>query len=67
MDNMDRLDRNRHVFTKGRFESMNGPVFYEQGHGIEGFENQNRVMGKTAQGANLDPIGQEIGVDTTEQ
>lgn len=64
---LDPLDRNRHVFTKGRFESMGGPVTYEQGHGIPGFENQNRVCHYPPLGVNIDPIAKKLGVDVQEQ
>lgn len=64
----EKMERNRHVFKKGRLEFMGGPVYYEQGHGVEGFENQHREC-KYAypMAANVDPVSHDFDVDTTEQ
>lgn len=65
---MDALDRNRHVWTKGRFESMGGPVMFTQGHGIPGYENNERKAGNPPLAAfGADVFVKDLGVDTTEQ
>lgn len=62
----DSLDRARHVWTKGRFESMGGYAVYTQGHGIDGYENQNRVPGYTPENSTRDSIAKELGMDNQE-
>jgi hypothetical protein len=64
---MDKMDRNRHIFTKGRWEFMGGPVMYTQGHGIPGYDNNERKPGYSPMNANADPISFDLNVDTTEQ
>ena len=59
---MDNMDRNRHVFTKGRLEFMGGPIAYEQGHGIPGFEDQERKI-VDKDNPHLDPVVKALGVD----
>lgn len=64
---MDELTRGRHVWTKGRMEFMGGPTVFTQGHGVPGYENNERHMGYPPQGVYQDPMAREMGVDITEQ
>jgi hypothetical protein len=68
LEPVDPLDRGRHVFRKGRFEWMGGPVFYEQGANGYGFENNNRKVNRTyPMNFDGDEIAIELGSDVTEQ
>jgi len=63
----DDLIRARHVWKKGRYEFMGGPITYTQGHGVPGYENQERKMGRPPLGVNNDPMALALGVDIQEQ
>jgi hypothetical protein len=64
---MDALDRARHCFRKGRLEFMGGPIVYEQGNGIPGYENNERHMRYAPQSVLQDPEAEKLQVDVTEQ
>lgn len=72
----DPLERARHIFRKGRFETMGGPITYEQGHGAEVqewtengletrmLEDQDHVYRNPVHGC--DPFVRDLGIDTQE-
>lgn len=62
----DSLDYARHVWRKGNLEFMGGYTCYEQGHGVPGFENQNRVRDYAPLNAGRDQMANELGSDTPE-
>ena len=64
---LDAMDRARHVFKKGRLEFMGGPVYYTQGNGIPGYENNEAHAGFGPMSVFDDPVARKLGVDTTEQ
>jgi hypothetical protein len=64
---MDALDRARHVWKKGRLEFMGGPVYFTQGAGIPGYENNERKSGFGPMSVFDDPEARKLQVDTTEQ
>ena len=64
---MDALDRARHVWKKGRFEFMGGPIYFTQGCNTPGYDNNERVAGYGPMSVFDDPVARKLGVDTTEQ
>lgn len=62
----DSLDYARRVWRKGSLEFMGGYTCYEQGHGVEGFKNQNRVRDYSPLNAGRDEMANELETDTPE-
>lgn len=66
-DMSDPLVRGRHVWKKGRLEFMGGPIVFDQGHGIPGYEANERKVMYPPLGIFQDPVARDLGVDVTEQ
>lgn len=62
----DSLDYARHCWRKGNLEFMGGYTAYEQGHGVEGYKNQNRVRDYAPLNAGRDEMANELEQDTPE-
>lgn len=62
----DPLTRGRHVWRKGRFEDMGGPILYTQGHGVEDYENNQRQCQYSPFGYSRDPVANELELDYQE-